>query len=208
MAAASTTWSSTWWRPRACRTTSHLVQVGGLHNLAGCPALRSPSCWSITVSPPPLFPGRQVGARHQRAEGRRHRVRRACSAAWLGYEERCAARRSDRHDATLALIGYVFLVALTFAFTRASSAGAAPSPQIGAIYRHHHGGRQRVRDHHSAPEEDHRRHAGRHRARNPRWGAIGKHRSVHNNYLTLPVVFTLMLSNATIRCSSPPASIG
>ena len=28
----------------------------------------------------------------------------------------------------------------------------------------------------------------------PRWGALGKQRSVHNNYLTLPVVF-LMLSN-------------
>jgi uncharacterized membrane protein len=29
---------------------------------------------------------------------------------------------------------------------------------------------------------------------NPYWGAIGKQRSVHNNYLTLPVIF-LMLSN-------------
>ena len=28
----------------------------------------------------------------------------------------------------------------------------------------------------------------------PAWGALGKQRSVHNNYLTLPVVF-LMLSN-------------
>ena len=31
-------------------------------------------------------------------------------------------------------------------------------------------------------------------APDPRWGALGKQRSVHNNYLTLPVVF-LMLSN-------------
>ena len=34
--------------------------------------------------------------------------------------------------------------------------------------------------------------AGKHP--DPRWGELGKQRSVHNNYLTLPVVF-LMLSN-------------
>jgi uncharacterized membrane protein len=91
----------------------------------------------------------------------------------------------------LALVGYVFLVALTYGFTHVFS-GRGAFTQIGALigtimvanvfviiipYQ-----KKSVAAMLAGKEPD------------PRWGALGKQRSVHNNYLTLPVVF-LMLSN-------------
>ena len=91
----------------------------------------------------------------------------------------------------LALVGYVFLVALTYGFTHVFS-GRGAFTQIGALigtimvanvfviiipYQ-----KKTVAAMLAGKEPD------------PRWGALGKPRSVHNNYLTLPVVF-LMLSN-------------
>jgi uncharacterized membrane protein len=110
-------------------------------------------------------------------------------AAWLAYEAVCRSPLG-RHEEVLALIGYVFLVALTYAFTHIFS-GRGAFTQIGALigtimvanvfiiiipYQ-----KKTIASLLNGTLPD------------PRWGAAGKQRSVHNNYLTLPVVF-LMLS--------------
>jgi uncharacterized membrane protein len=110
--------------------------------------------------------------------------------AWLAYEGLCRSPLG-RHEAALALVGYVFLVALTYGFTHVFS-GRGAFTQIGALigtimvanvfviiipYQ-----KKSVAAMLAGKEPD------------PAWGALGKQRSVHNNYLTLPVVF-LMLSN-------------
>jgi uncharacterized membrane protein len=111
-------------------------------------------------------------------------------AAWLIYEGLCRSPLG-RHEVALALVGYVFLVALTYAFTHVFS-GRGAFNQIGAVigtimvanvfiiiipYQ-----KKTVAAMLAGKEPD------------PVWGQLGKQRSVHNNYLTLPVVF-LMLSN-------------
>jgi uncharacterized membrane protein len=110
--------------------------------------------------------------------------------AWLAYEGLCRSPLG-RNEAALALVGYVFLVALTYAFTHVFS-GRGAFTQIGALigtimvanvfviiipYQ-----KKTVAAMLAGKEPD------------PTWGQLGKQRSVHNNYLTLPVVF-LMLSN-------------
>ena len=91
----------------------------------------------------------------------------------------------------MALVGYVFLVALTYGFTHVFS-GRGAFTQIGALvgtimvanvfiiiipYQ-----KKTVAALIAGKEPD------------PEWGEEGKRRSVHNNYLTLPVVF-LMIAN-------------
>jgi uncharacterized membrane protein len=112
------------------------------------------------------------------------------AVAWLAYEGLCRSPLGD-YEVALALVGYVFLVALTYGFTHVFS-GRGAFTQIGALigtimvanvfviiipYQ-----KKSVAAMLAGKEPD------------PRWGALGKQRSVHNNYLTLPVVF-LMLSN-------------
>ncbi len=112
------------------------------------------------------------------------------AAAWLAYEGLCRSPLG-KHEVALALIGYVFLVALTYGFTHVFS-GRGAFTQIGALigtimvanvfviiipYQ-----KKTVAALIAGETPD------------PAWGALGKQRSVHNNYLTLPVVF-LMLSN-------------
>jgi uncharacterized membrane protein len=110
--------------------------------------------------------------------------------SWLAYEGLCRSPLG-RHEVALALVGYVYLVALTYGFTNVFS-GLGAFTQIGALigtimvanvfvivipYQ-----KKTVEAMIAGREPD--------RA----WGELGKQRSVHNNYLTLPVVF-LMLSN-------------
>jgi uncharacterized membrane protein len=112
------------------------------------------------------------------------------AAAWIAYEVLCRSPLG-KHEVALALVGYVFLVGLTYAFTHVFS-GRGAFTQIGALI-----GtimvanvfviiipfqKKTVAALMAGKEPD------------PAWGAIGKQRSVHNNYLTLPVIF-LMLSN-------------
>lgn len=112
------------------------------------------------------------------------------AAAWIAYEALCRSPLG-RHEVALALVGYVFLVLLTYLFTHVFS-GRGAFTQIGALigtimvanvfiivipYQ-----KKTVAALIAGAEPE------------PRWGALGKQRSVHNNYLTLPVVF-LMLSN-------------
>jgi uncharacterized membrane protein len=110
--------------------------------------------------------------------------------SWLAYEALCRSPLG-RHEVAMAFVGYVYLVALTYGFTHVFS-GLGAFTQIGALigtimvanvfviiipYQ-----KKTVEAMLAGKEPD------------PAWGAIGKQRSVHNNYLTLPVVF-LMLSN-------------
>jgi uncharacterized membrane protein len=112
------------------------------------------------------------------------------AAAWLAYEGLCRSPLG-RNELALALVGYVFLVGLTYLFTHLFS-GRGAFTQIGAVigtimvanvfviiipYQ-----KKTINALIAGKEPD------------PWWGDIGKQRSVHNNYLTLPVVF-LMISN-------------
>jgi uncharacterized membrane protein len=111
-------------------------------------------------------------------------------AAWLAYEALCRSPLA-RHEVLLALVGYVFLVALTYAFTRVFS-GRGAFTQIGALI-----GTIMVANVFVIIIPFQKKTvaaliAGT--APDPYWGEIGKQRSVHNNYLTLPVIF-LMLSS-------------
>jgi len=110
--------------------------------------------------------------------------------SWLVYEGLCRSPLG-RHEAALALVGYVYLVALTYGFTHVFS-GLGAFTQIGALI-----GTIMVANVFVIIIPYQRKTvdamiAGQ--APNAVWGELGKQRSVHNNYLTLPVVF-LMLSN-------------
>ena len=98
--------------------------------------------------------------------------------AWHAYEGLCRSPLG-RHEVGLAIVGYVFLVALTHVFS-----GRGAFTQIGAIigtimvanvfvviipYQ-----KKSVAAMLAGKKPD------------PRWGELGKQRSVHNNYLTLP----------------------
>jgi uncharacterized membrane protein len=110
--------------------------------------------------------------------------------SWLVYEALCRSPLG-KHEVALAVVGYIYLVALTYGFTHVFS-GLGAFTQIGALigtimvanvfiivipYQ------KKMVAAMIAGQEP-----------NPLWGQLGKQRSVHNNYLTLPVVF-LMLSN-------------
>jgi uncharacterized membrane protein len=110
--------------------------------------------------------------------------------AWLFYEALCRSPLG-RHEVALALVGYVFLVGLTYGFTHVFS-GRGAFTQIGALI-----GTIMVANVFVIVIPNQKKTvaaliAGR--EPNPVWGEEGKQRSVHNNYLTLPVVF-LMIAN-------------
>ena len=110
--------------------------------------------------------------------------------AWLAYEGLCRSPLG-KHEVALALVGYVFLVALTYGFTHVFS-GRGAFTQIGALI-----GTIMVANVFVIIIPYQKKTvaaliAGE--APDPYWGEVGKQRSVHNNYLTLPVIF-LMLSN-------------
>jgi uncharacterized membrane protein len=112
------------------------------------------------------------------------------AAAWGAYELLCRSPLG-KHEVALAIVGYFFLVALTYAFTHVFS-GRGAFTQIGALI-----GTIMVANIFIIVIPYQKKIvaamiAGK--TPDPVWGALGKQRSVHNNYLTLPVVF-LMLSN-------------
>jgi len=112
------------------------------------------------------------------------------AAAYLAYEAMCRSPLG-RYDIALALVGYVFLVALTLAFTHVF-AGRGAFVQIGALI-----GTIMVANVFVVIIPYQKKSvaallAGQ--TPDPKWNKTGKQRSVHNNYLTLPVVF-LMISN-------------
>jgi uncharacterized membrane protein len=110
--------------------------------------------------------------------------------AWLLYEAACRTGLA-RHELAFACGGYLFLVALTFAFTHVLS-GRGAFNQIGAII-----GTIMVANVFAVIIPNQKKIvaaliAGQ--PLDPKLGQQSKERSVHNNYLTLPVV-VLMISN-------------
>jgi uncharacterized membrane protein len=110
--------------------------------------------------------------------------------AWGLYEVACRTAFA-KQELAFVLTGYAFLVALTYAFTHVLS-GRGAFNQIGAIIgtimvanvflNIIPGQRKTVAALIAGQKPD------------PRYGIEGKQRSVHNNYLTLPVIL-LMISN-------------
>jgi uncharacterized membrane protein len=110
--------------------------------------------------------------------------------AWLLYELMCRSPLG-RHEIALALIGYGFLVGFTYGLTHVFS-GRGAFVQIGALV-----GTIMVANVFVVVIPNQKKTvAALIAGKEPqaRWGEQGKQRSVHNNYLTLPVVF-LMISN-------------
>src|SRR6202007_274977 len=110
--------------------------------------------------------------------------------AWLLYEGACRSGLA-RHDVPFACGGYVFLVALTYAFTHVLS-GRGALNQIGAII-----GTIMVANVFLVIIPNQKKIVAALLAGQPPDPALGKSsklRSVHNNYLTLPVI-ALMMSN-------------
>jgi uncharacterized membrane protein len=110
--------------------------------------------------------------------------------AWLLYEGACRSGLA-RHELSFAIGGYVFLVGLTYAFTHVLS-GRGAFNQIGAII-----GTIMVANVFATIIPNQKKIvtallAGQ--KPDPKLGMQGKERSVHNNYLTLPVI-VLMISN-------------
>src|SRR5258708_39437789 len=110
--------------------------------------------------------------------------------AWLLYEAACRSGLAQ-HELRFAFGGYLFLVALTYAFTHVLS-GRGAFNQIGAII-----GTIMVANVFALIIPNQKKIvkallAGQ--APDPKLGKTSKLRSVHNNYLTLPVI-VLMISN-------------
>jgi uncharacterized membrane protein len=110
--------------------------------------------------------------------------------AWLLYEAACRSGLA-RYELPFAFGGYLFLVGLTYAFTHVLS-GRGAFNQIGAIV-----GTIMVANVFTLIIPNQKKIvaallAGQ--APDPKLGKTSKERSVHNNYLTLPVI-VLMISN-------------
>jgi uncharacterized membrane protein len=112
------------------------------------------------------------------------------AVAWLLYEAACRSGLS-RHELPFALGGYLFLVGLTYAFTHVLS-GRGAFNQIGAII-----GTIMVANVFATIIPNQKKIVAallKGETPDPQLGEAGKQRSVHNNYLTLPVI-VLMISN-------------
>jgi uncharacterized membrane protein len=112
------------------------------------------------------------------------------AVAWGLYELACRSAFA-KHEFAFVITGYIFLVALTFAFTHVLS-GRGAFNQIGAII-----GTIMVANVFLNIIPNQRKTVAALIAGekpDPELGIQGKQRSVHNNYLTLPVIL-LMISN-------------
>jgi uncharacterized membrane protein len=108
---------------------------------------------------------------------------------WLIYEGLCRSPLG-RNEIALALVGYVFLVAITYGYTHVFS-GRGAFNQIGALI-----GTIMVANVFAIIIPNQKKVVAAllsGKEPDPALGEQGKQRSVHNNYLTLPVVF-LMIS--------------
>lgn len=109
---------------------------------------------------------------------------------WVGYDYLCRSR-IGQNTAQLALVGFALLVAIAFAYTHVFS-GRGAFIQVGALVGTIMAANVLVIIIPNQRKVVASLLAGQ--APDPALGMIAKQRSLHNNYLTLPVVFT-MLSN-------------
>jgi uncharacterized membrane protein len=112
------------------------------------------------------------------------------AAGWLIYDGLCRSK-IGRSDLQLALTGFVFLVALSYGFNQMFS-GRGAFMQMGALI-----GTMMVANVFLLIMPNQRKVVAallRGDTPDPRLGAQAKQRSLHNNYLTLPVVF-IMIGN-------------
>ncbi len=118
---------------------------------------------------------------------------------WFVYDLLCRSW-FGRETGRLAISGFVLLVAATYAYTHVFS-GRGAFIQVGALvgsimaanvlFIIIPGQRKTVAALLRGEEPD------------PIWGQVAKQRSVHNNYLTLPVVFTMLSNHYSFTYSSP-----
>lgn len=111
-------------------------------------------------------------------------------AAWFAYDALCRSPLG-KHEVALAIVVYIFLVVITYAFTQVLSGRAAVN-QIGAIV-----GTFMVANAFTVIHPNQRKSvnalfSGQRPA--PELVIKARQRSIHNNYLTLPVIL-LMISN-------------
>ncbi|MGF1629756.1 MAG: urate hydroxylase PuuD [Kiloniellaceae bacterium] len=110
---------------------------------------------------------------------------------WIAYDLLCRSPLG-RSDTALAGVGFVFLVALAFLFTLVFS-GRGMTMQMGALI-----GTMMVANVFLVIIPNQKKVvadliAGR--TPDPKLGAQAKQRSLHNNYLTLPVIFTMIANH-------------
>ena len=112
----------------------------------------------------------------------------ALAATWATYEGLCRSRLRG-NQTLVALIGYVYLVALTYGFTHVFG-GRGAFVHIGALI-----GTIMVANVFVVIIPNQKKTIDalvNGREPDPQWGAESKLRSVHNNYLTLPVVVMMI----------------
>ena len=117
---------------------------------------------------------------------------------WLIYDLACRLLIEDR----LVAIAVIALVAVSAFAAGELFARARGLPPGRRDARDDHGGERLLRDHPGALGADPRE-AGGARA-GPRAGLRAKQRSVHNNYLTLPVVFTMLAGHFPLAFGQRP----
>ncbi|MFA5949966.1 MAG: urate hydroxylase PuuD [Hyphomicrobium sp.] len=112
------------------------------------------------------------------------------AAGWLIYDQLCRSPLG-KSDLNLAVAGFLFLVAMSFAFSQLFS-GRGAFMQMGAVM-----GTIMAANVFMIIIPNQRRTVAallKGETPDPALGATGKQRSLHNNYLTLPVVF-IMIAN-------------
>ncbi len=117
---------------------------------------------------------------------------------WIVYDLLCKSPLG-RNDTALALVGFVFLVALSFLFTQVFS-GRGMFMQMGALI-----GTMMVANVFMVIIPNQKKVvadliAGR--QPDPRLGQQAKQRSLHNNYLTLPVIFVMIANHYPLAFAS------
>lgn len=121
---------------------------------------------------------------------------------WFVYDRLCKSPVGN-NTARLAVVGFVLLLAVTYAYTHVFS-GRGAFIQVGALVGTIMAAnvliiiipnqRKTVARLLKGEEPD------------PAWGAQAKQRSIHNNYLTLPVVFTMLSNHYGFTFANPRTS--
>jgi uncharacterized membrane protein len=121
---------------------------------------------------------------------------------WFVYDLLCRSW-FGRETKRLAISGFVLLMAITYAYTHVFS-GRGAFIQVGALVGTIMAANVLVIIIPNQRKTVARLLAGQ--APDPAWGEQAKQRSIHNNYLTLPVVFTMLSNHYAFTFSNPSVS--